>query len=420
MANKRGFLGTTEVDTEEYWTNGKGGQRLKLNETNLYAEIDLCQEILVNCDNALEEQEQYRRQDVLWLCIKAVEYAGEDDNLLRKGGRIIGNMATAGLCSRLYTTIDGENIMLEELCRQLKDRMQKEAESITNPTFNDWFEEVVVQCNYYQNLDGSKTKDKPRLSGLGATETKDSYSSQIKEHALNFMYAVQDTKDLFDDCTDESEMRQKLMGQSESVQWFANSGTNMTNYSIRKNIQSGLNAKLSAKTPKEALNKYKKECHNAYSETEPNGLGCFIISSIIAAIITAIILIVKMVTAIIQQKREAQLAASVQLAANSPTEEELEISMPTAGDYDNSALEIEMQKAQDALNESNNNLNNILANSQNTEEQKDNTLLYAGLALGGVTLVGGVAFAVHRSKKKKAKDKEKDKDKEKKALSGRK
>lgn len=59
-------------------------------------------------------------------------------------------------------------------------------------------------------------------------------------------------------------------------------------------------------------------------------------------------------------------------------------------------------------------LNDILANSQNTEEQKDNTLLYAGLALGGVTLVGGVAFAVHMSKKKK------DKDKEKKALSGRK
>lgn len=420
MANKRGFLGTTEVDTEEYWTNGKGGQRLKLNETNLYAEIDLCQEILVNCDNALEEQEQYRRQDVLWLCIKAVEYAGEDDNLLRKGGRIIGNMATAGLCSRLYTTIDGENIMLEELCRQLKDRMQKEAESISNPTFNDWFEEVVVKCNYYQNLDGSKTKDKPRLSGLGATETKDSYSSQIKEHALNFMYSVQDTEDIYEDCTDKSEMLQKLMGQGESLQWFANSGTNMTNYSVRLNVCAGLNAKLQAKTPKEALNKYKKECHNAYSETEPNGLGCGIISTIIALIIAAIILIMKMINNIISQKREAQLAASVELAANSPTEEELEISMPTAGDYDNSALEIEMRKAQEALNESNANLNDILTNSQNTEEQKDNTLLYAGLALGGVTLVGGVAFAVHRSKKKKAKDKEKDKDKEKKALSGRK
>lgn len=415
MANKRGFLGTTEVDTEEYWTNGKGGQRLKLNETNLYAEIDLCQEILVNCDNALEEQEQYRRQDVLWLCIKAVEYAGEDDNLLRKGGRIIGNMATAGLCSRLYTTIDGENIMLEELCRQLKDRMQKEAESITNPTFNDWFEEVVVQCNYYQNLDGSKTKDKPRLSGLGATETKDSYSSQIKEHALNFMYVVQDEKDLLNDCTDKSEMRQKLMGQSESVQWFANSGTNMTNYSIRKNIQSGLNAKLSAKTPKEALNKFKNECHNAYTDEELKGLG---IIPLIMAIVAAVILIVKLVNSIINQKREAQLAASVQLAANSPTQEELEINSPAAGDYDNAALEAEMKAAQDALNESNNNLNNILANSQNTEEQKDNTLLYAGLALGGVTLVGGVAFVVHRSKKKKAKDKEKDK--EKKALNGKK
>ncbi len=91
---------------------------------------------------------------------------------------------------------------------------------------------------------------------------------------------------------------------------------------------------------------------------------------------------------------------------------------PAAGDYDNAALEAEMKAAQDALNESNANLNDILANSQNTEEQKDNTLLYAGLALGGVTLVGGVAFAVHRSKKKKAKDK--DKEKEKKALSGRK
>jgi hypothetical protein len=410
MANKRGFLGTTEVDTEDYWTNGKGGQQLKLNETNLYAEIDLCQEILVNCENALEEQEQYRRQDVLWLCLKAVEYAGADDNLLRKGGRIIGNMATAGMCSRLYTTMDGENAMLEVLCKQLKERMQNDAESISNPSFNDWFEEVVVECNYYQNLDGSKTKDKPRLFGLGATETKDTYSKQLKEYATTLLYSIQDSEDLYSDCTDESEMRQKLMGQSETVQWFANSGTNMTTRSVKLNIQSGCSSKLGGKTPKEALAKYKNECAKAYTETEPNGLGCFVVSSIIAAIITLVILLAKMIISIVQQKREAKLAESVALAASTPTQEELEMNMPTAGDYDNSALEIEMQKAQDALAESNENLNKIVAESQTTEtpEEEDNTMLYVGLGVGGVVLVGSVAFvAVRASKKKKSQGKDK-------------
>ena len=410
MANKRGFLGTTEVDTEDYWTNGKGGQQLKLNETNLYAEIDLCQEILVNCENALEEQEQYRRQDVLWLCLKAVEYAGADDNLLRKGGRIIGNMATAGMCSRLYTTMDGENAMLEVLCKQLKERMQNDAESISNPTFNDWFEEVVVECNYYQNLDGSKTKDKPRLFGLGATETKDSYSKQLKENSVTLMYAVQDTDDLYEDCTDKRELKYKLQGQIETVQWFANSGTNMTNYSVKQNIKSGLCKSLEVKNQKEALAKFKKECANAYSETEPNGLGCGIISSIIAAIIVLVLALVKMITAIVQQKREAQLAKATELASSQPTQEELEMNMPTAGDYDNSALEIEMQKAQDALAESNENLNKIVAESQNTEtsEEEDNTMLYVGLGVGGVVLVGSVAFvAVRASKKKKSQGKDK-------------
>ncbi len=404
MANKRGFLGTTEVDTHEYWTNGKGGQCLKLNETNLFAEIDLCQEILVNCENDLEEQEQYRRQDVLWLCIKAVEYAGADDELLRKGGIIIGNMATSGLFSMLYTTMEGENAMIESLCRQLKDRMQNDAEDISNPTFNDWFDEVVVQYNYYQNVDGSKTKDKPRIAGLGATETKDSYSSQIKECAANFMYVVQDQADIYEGCTDESEMRQKLMGQSEAVQWFANSGTNMTSYSIRQNICAGLNAKLETKTPKEALTKFKKECKDAYSEEGLKGLGE--IFTLICAIIAAVIVIISLVKSIIDMKREAQLAEATRLAAESPTQEELEMNMPTAGDYDNTALAAEMQAAKDALEESNNNLNSILAQSQT--EEKDNTMLYTGLALGGVALVGGVAFAVRKSKKKKKENKEKE------------
>ena len=52
------FLGSTEVDVNNYWTEGKNSQQLRCNETVLYAEIDCCQELAAIAKTKEQLQEQ--------------------------------------------------------------------------------------------------------------------------------------------------------------------------------------------------------------------------------------------------------------------------------------------------------------------------------------------------------------------------
>lgn len=399
MKQKRGFLGTTEVDTTDYWTNGKGGQQLRCNETDLYAELDLYQEQLALSDTPNEDAELYRKQDCIWLCLNAIDIANGNDELLRKGGRIIADMRVSGGLSSPFATVNGENVLLQQLCDDLKRRMLSDTDAPTaDAEFEEWFETEVVAFNYYQNLDGSKTKDIPRLFGLGATETQDNYSKTVKDCGLNFIYTIQDTEDLYEGCTNERDIYNKKKRQAETINWFATSGTNMTVNSLKKNVLAGCMAKTGKKTKKDCLDALKRDC-NGEEDVAVNGLGELF--TLISLIVAAVIMIVSVVLSIVKSKREAQLQAAVEAASKTPTEEELALQAPSAGDYNTEELEKELQAARE-----------MAANAQSSlsasQAEEDHTLLYTLLGVGGVSVLGLVAaLRIRKKKKAKAIDKEK-------------
>lgn len=404
---KRGMLGSTVVDINDYWTNGKCGQELKCCETNIYAEIDYCQEVLCRTDTREEETEQRHRQDVLWVCLNAIDECKSDDAKLRKAGTIIGNMIKEGHFDVAWVSYDEENAHVDMLVNLLKERITKgEEEEVKNPEFSEWFDEVVVNCNYYSNLDGTKTKDKPRLSGLGSM-TDDEYSKQAKDGGPCLLYAViPDKNKMYDGCKNKKQMMRKISQQAEQVRWLGNCGTNMTSYSVKKNIQAGVCAKAETKSPEEALELLKHGKENGCK-----GLG--FIWFLIPLIIMAVVAIVGLVTKIIDAKRAERMAKIAEIESRPLTKEDLEGAMP---DY-NSDYGVElMEESMNILNaemskmqEDNTSLDEMLATTPDmtlatsTDAESESGGMGKIIAIGaaGVSVLGLIVAVILKKKKKK-------------------
>lgn len=307
---KRGFLGTTQVDTTTYWTSGKGSQQLKCNETNLYALIDLSQEDANVAQTEIDVQHAYSQMDKYYLCLKAIEFAGSDDVKLLNYGRIIANYDSEGDFNILFSSVSEENIYVDNLIENLRltgeDPQQTETD---NNTFMKWFEEVVVDYNYYQNLDGTRTKKAPRISGLGAIYSDDYYSKKAKESGMSLLYVACTKSNVFDGCTDRSEMQSKLLTQGQIYNWLAGCGTNMTKISVMANIKAGILADTGFKTPDEALDAFKDEAIEEGNKQGTKGMG-ELITLIISLVLTAVSIIVKLITEILKTK-QAEAAARI-------------------------------------------------------------------------------------------------------------
>lgn len=324
---KRGLLGDTQVDTTNYWTDGKGSQSLKCNETNLYALIDLCQESAELAKNALERQMQYSLMDKYFLCLKAIELAGSDDNLLKFYGQVIANMDDNGSFNIIFASLDEENIFVDNLVSQLA--AADYAEETLNEEFLDWYKEVVLDYNYYQNADGTRTKTSPKLSGLGATYTDDYYSKKAKESGMALLYIACDKNKVLDGCTDRNEMMNKLLYQGQTWNWLGNCGTNMTKISVMANIKAGIKADSGKETADETLQAFKEESANERNRT--NGLG--ISEMLLIAIFAAVTAIVGLITSIIKMREAEATARVAEQLANAPNTDLVEQYSPQHQDY---------------------------------------------------------------------------------------
>lgn len=331
---KRGFLGTAEVTTYEYWSGGKSSHELKCNETILYSEIDLCQSYAQYCKTAEKLQEQYSKMDEMYMCIKAVEFCGSDDELLRCAGAIIGNMKTEGCFSIAFDNIEDENRYLDGLVEELREKLSPENDtmvSVTNTEFDEWFDENVVAYNYYQTPNG-RFKEMPQM--LGATSTgNDDYTSRMKDSAMSLLYYGADKNLLYDGCTSRDEMNAKIYSSGKAVGWFASKGTNMTEKSINNAIQSGIIENTEGLSQTEAIEKFKRQSAGL------EGLGDGGVTAIITLVIMAISAIAGLITSI------AKIVQSVRTDDIPDYEEEPDPPSfaPDKADFENMKAELEKQ-----------------------------------------------------------------------------
>ena len=372
---KRGFLGSTEVDVNDYWTEGRGSQQLRCNETVLYAEIDCCQELAAIAKTKEQLQEQYGRMDMFYLCLQAVKFYHADAALLRCAGVVIGNMVNEGCFSGDFESIEEENLFVDELVDELQDRTEAFSEVEGNDNFMNWYKDNVLDLNYYHNYDGSKT-DTPRLNGLGAAMSSDEYSKMAKDGGMYLLYLVTDT-----DGKDgkPEQISKKKLKQNKFLQYMHNSGTNVTRQSILANAKSGIIAK-SGTEPAKTLERFKEEARESQKK-DVKGLGWLV--TLISIIVTAVVMIVKMVVTAVQAKREAEAQQYIDsLDLQAPTEDELRGACPEHDDY---LIKIEETKGRIA----------------DSEEKIQNTWLWSGLGVFATAVAGLVLVKLKLKRKLK-------------------
>lgn len=326
MINKRQYLGSTEIRTD-YWSGGKDSRELKLNETLLYAEINCANEYVLLANTYEEASLDYNKQDLMFLCLMAVDKCGADYDLLARYGRIIGNMIGEGKIYRQYASLDAENAALDNMIDEMYRRAEGD-EFCDNTDFLDWYTEKVLAYNCYKNYDGTITYDRPKLvaglSGLGGDS--DTFSSQMVDSGGYMLYQLNEPSDVYDGCVDEYAMRRKLKEQDSNLEWLANSGTNLTRDSILVNARQGI-ARDTKMRPKEALDSMKRG-------EGLNGMGFVITSTVVTAIIYAVIAIISAIAAIVTAAINGRAEVfAAKLKATAPSDENINATCPNPGDY---------------------------------------------------------------------------------------
>lgn len=316
---KRGSLGSTEVNVYEYWTDGKSSHELKCNETILYSEIDLCQTQAQYSKTQKDLQSNYSRMDLMYMCIKAIEFCGSDDETLRCAGAIIGNMKSEGCFSIDFDTIEDENRYLDGLVAELSEKLDERGSTIPilDEEFDAWFEANVVAYNYYETPNGKSKVITPELLELGrlSGSSNDQYSAKMKDSAMSLMYYGANKKNLYEGCSNEDEMASKVYTQGQTINWFATAGTNMTTQSIKNCIKSGIMDKTEGLSQEEAIDRFRNESVDK-KNGRTNGLGDAI--AIITLIVTAISVIAGLISSILKARAQSRQAYDFQQDQDAP------------------------------------------------------------------------------------------------------
>lgn len=372
---KRGMLGSADIDISNYWTNGKGSQELRCNETVIYAEIDVCQAYVSIAKTQEEVQDQYSKMDMFYLCLEAIELYHSDASALRKAGVVIGNMLADGCFSIDFSSIEEENKYVCQLVVDMQRRVQNWSEKGENSNFMEWYVPNVCDLNYYHNADGTKTVDKPKLMGVGATYTDDYWSKQMKEGGMYCLYLVTDTDG--SNGGDQKKIERKKMQQMKHLNYMHGAANNMTINSMLRNAEAGI-VETSGKTPSDCLKQLKTE-----KEVGTKGLG-FI--EIVAAIVSAIVAIIKMVQQYKAQKEEIRQMVQDESAAE-PTENQMNQNKPSPDDWLKMAAE-EEQKA-DELEKAAKKAAEQYDDAKDGDDKKTSPLVWiGGAALAGLAIIG--------------------------------
>jgi hypothetical protein len=377
MGSKRQYLGSTDI-RQDYWSGGKDSRELKLNETLLYAEINCCNSMISICDTYQEAQKEYNKQDLMYLCLVAVERSGSDYNKLSRYGNVIGNMIGEGKIYRAYSSLDEENSNLDLMIDEMELR-EPYAETCNDVEFLAWFEEKVLGYNCYRNYDGSITYDRPKivsgLNGLGGGN--DTFSEKMVEAGTYMLYLVNDNRDVYEGCVDEMEMSHKMINQRNYMNWFGHANTNMTYDSILVNARSGIIEKTK-RSPKEALNELKGD--------GVSGLGDPIaILSLVLTAISVLTALAKLIVESVQQSRLLDYANELQ--NNEPSGDDMLAAAPDGADYGGKII----AELKDELDK--------LENKSEIYEKISSPAFVAGIVAVFVAIFGAAIYSSRKKKK---------------------
>lgn len=379
--NKRGFLGSTEVDVTNYWSAGKGSEELRCNETILYAEIDALQEEVTIAESQDEVQECYNKMDMFYMCLKAIDKYALDADLLHKAGVVIGNMVEAGDFSQSYASIEDENKAVDARVEEMYRRTEDYHETHVNDNFMMWYKDNVELYNYYNNFDGTQTIDKPHLSGLRGDETYDVNSAEVKKSGPYFLYVVADVTG--DDAgKKKAQVRAKKAKHQQWMRDMANkSQSNLTYASIKAASRSGIMAPRAA-NPATQVGGFGHKPEYIVERLKRNdkavqGLGCgaSLIITIISIVASVLVAILKMITSIFNQKAQVERTRQAQIA------QQMQAEQLAAQGYDVNGF---MPSEDDWIDF---NGDGIISEG---EMQASNVLTSPWLWLGGAALVGTV------------------------------
>lgn len=379
--NKRGFLGSTEVDVTNYWSAGKGSEELRCNETILYAEIDALQEEVTIAESQDEVQECYNKMDMFFMCLKAIDKYALDADLLHKAGVVIGNMVEAGDFSQSYASIEDENKAVDARIEEMYRRTEDYHETHVNDNFMMWYKDNVELYNYYNNFDGTQTIDKPHLSGLRGDETYDVNSAEVKKSGPYFLYVVADVTG--DDAgKKKAQVRAKKAKHQQWMRDMANkSQSNMTYASIKAASRSGIMAPRAA-NPATQVGGFGHKPEYIVERLKRNdkavqGLGCgaSLIITIISIVASVLVAILEMIISIFNQKAQVERTRQAQIA------QQMQAEQLAAQGYDVNGF---MPSEDDWIDF---NGDGVISEG---EMQASNVLTSPWLWLGGAALVGTV------------------------------
>lgn len=406
---KRGFLGSVEVSTDGYWTEGKGSQQLRCNETVIYAEIDTCQEYVSIAKSKEDVQEQYSMMDMYYMCLRAIDFYALDENKLRMAGVVIGNMIREGEFSVDFPSLEEENENLVRLIEVMRIRVDA-GEKETNLNFAEWYADNVVNLNYYHNPDGSKTKDKPRLQGVGATQSNDYWTEEVKKGAMFMLYLVTDTDG---NGGDARAVARKKMQQNKHLNYIHGVGNNLTLNSMLAIAKGGI-VNQTGQKPEDVLEAFKMEANRS----GVRGLGdpvsaaigiAALVGTILSAVASAVTIVIAIVNAVKSNKAAEQAAANAMLdTAAAPTPDDIDASAPgydewkKMADEANKNAELEEDRADDLKNDLDKKKKELelaqkqkeLENGEGESESiwKNPLLWIGGLSAVALSMIGIIAY----------------------------
>lgn len=313
---KRGFLGSVEI-RQDYWTNSKGSNELRQNETYLYAEIDCCQEYIGIAKTKSEAQIQYNKQDLFFLCLVAIGMSNDDDEKLYKYGVVIGNMISEGKIYRSYASIEEENNTLSSMVDDMAVRVAQYNEIETNNDFLNWYTEKVISLN-----------NKPLMNGVGDANGYDSLSAQAKEGGLYWIYLLNSAEDVYES-GDIQTLREKVRYHEDYLNWVNSCGANVSADSILANARAGIIAKT-GKTPEEVL-KGMKQNKEGLGDATILGMSVATFVIVMSAAVSALAgLVVAIIEAVGKVKNER---AAIEAQKYAPGNDETNANAPSPGDY---------------------------------------------------------------------------------------
>lgn len=303
---KRSRIGNITVDTDKIiFVCVKPFSQMKQSEIRLYSYLDLLQEKAGFAQTKQEENSIYSEMDKLFCIASIVDQLGDNTEQLYNSVYYFTNAVNNGAFNKKFDSLQERNDNLNNVTLSIvNDTLNNVSinNSIVTPSISDWWNENIMNLNYYTNSDGEKVNSLPTVS-IGATN--DNYLERFKQGAPSWCYSVVDPDFLGKNSiakikrSKQIEMRKSL--DACGVQLDFTTQTNL--------IHSGIMAQSDGATATEFINAMKASAKEQRAKIGMSEAGITALINAIASLLaTCIPIVVGLIISAKQKKNNADTA----------------------------------------------------------------------------------------------------------------